>query len=81
MALRVVSARLVASTETGLGAGMAPGAWKSTCKLLPGVSGWQGMLATTQIWPTVPLPFVIPLTIQLTALLALPKTWAVSVIR
>ena len=40
---------------------------------MPVVSSWQGMLATTQIWPTVPFPFVIPFTVQATALLAVPN--------
>src|SRR5579859_1997139 len=81
VALRVVSATLVARTVTGSGVGVEPGASKSTWRLLPLISGWHGLLATTQICPTVPFPLRMPLTVQVTALFALPKTWALNVTR
>jgi hypothetical protein len=81
LALFVESAALTADALTGFGAGMAPGARKSTGPTVLFVTGWQGFEPATQIWPRFALPPAIPLTLHITAMFELPFTCAVSVTR
>jgi hypothetical protein len=80
VALREVSALDVATTYTPAGLGTAAGAIYSTGPDRGPVGGAQGLEPATHICPTLALPFAVPSTLQVTAVLLLPCTFGVSVV-
>jgi len=75
------SARLVAINVTGFASGTEAGARKSTFPEIGPAGGAHGFDPIRQTCPTIPFPFVVPFTAQVTAASEVVITFAVNVMR